>query len=260
MKISIHSDLHLELQDLPVGFLSTVPDILILAGDIHYAKENKLISFLEELLSQYESMQILFVFGNHEFYRHDNMLAAEERLKQQAESYERLHILQCDSVCINGVRFLGCTSWSDFESVRESEREVSKLESQHRINDFRVIGTGDNKIFTVDDCISFGKKHRAWLERELDKDFDGKTVVITHFPPSIALSHPLYPVEGNPLTGYFVCNNQALIDRYQPDVWIFGHTHANYDTHSDKTRLVSNQKGYGRECQDSYESDKVIVL
>lgn len=109
MKISIHSDLHLELQDLPNGFLSTVPDLLILAGDIHYAKEDELKFFLEELLSQYESMHILFVFGNHEFYRHNKMLAAEERLKQQAELHERLHILQCDSVCINGIRFLGCT-------------------------------------------------------------------------------------------------------------------------------------------------------
>jgi predicted phosphodiesterase len=41
MNVSLHSDLHLELQDLPAGFLSTVPDVLILAGDIHYAKDDK---------------------------------------------------------------------------------------------------------------------------------------------------------------------------------------------------------------------------
>lgn len=260
MKLGIHSDLHLEMQDLPVGFLSTVPEVLILAGDIHYTREDKLADFLLELLEIHHSMQILFVFGNHEFYRNNNMHAAEDRLKALAAGQKRLHVLQCDSVILGGIRFLGCTSWPTFESVPKAERGVSARNVAECINDFRLIGRGGDKLFTVADCIELGKEQQRWLESELQKDFSGQTVVVTHFPPSVSLANPRFPTEGNPLLGYFNCANQHLIDRYQPDVWVFGHTHANFDIMSGNTRLISNQKGYGRECKDSYQVGKEITL
>jgi predicted phosphodiesterase len=231
--------------------------VLILAGDIHYTKEYKLAEFLAALFEKHHEMQIIFVFGNHEFYRHGNMLAAEARLKDLAITQERLHVLQCSSVVIGDVRFLGCTSWPTFESVPKAERGMSAREAEKYINDFHLIGMGNDKIFSIDDCIELGKQHRKWLDSELQKDFSGKTIVVTHFPPSLSLAHPGYPLEGNPLTGYFMCANQDLIDKYQPDIWVFGHTHANYDIMSGKTRLISNQKGYGRECKGSYQPENI---
>jgi Icc-related predicted phosphoesterase len=223
-------------------------------------KTTSLADLLVGWLETHQALQIILVVGNHEFYHHPNMPAAEDRLKDLAKTQTRLHVLQCDSVVIAGVRFLGCTSWPTFESVPPADRELSARLAAECINDFRLIGMRNNKRFTVADCIELGNQQRAWLDSELQNDFSGKTVVVTHFPPSVSLFNPRYPVAGNLLTGYFLGANQDLIDRYQPDVWVFGHTHANHDTLSGKTRLLSNQKGYGQECQSSYDPHNRIDL
>jgi hypothetical protein len=41
----------------------------------------------------------------------------------------------------------------------------------------------------------------------------------------------------------FVSDLSALIERYQPDVWIYGHTHKSDATKIGMTRMISNAKG-----------------
>jgi Icc-related predicted phosphoesterase len=38
---------------------------------------------------------------------------------------------------------------------------------------------------------------------------------------------------------------RQLIQKHQPDLWIFGHTHVSCDIKIGATRVVSNSKGYG---------------
>ncbi len=79
MKIAPHSDLHLDFQQIPKGWLKTVPDILILAGDI--IRIDRSVAFLNDLANQYKDMQILYISGNHEYYHIDDMLLAEKEIK-----------------------------------------------------------------------------------------------------------------------------------------------------------------------------------
>jgi hypothetical protein len=56
--------------------------------------------------------QHIYVAGNHEYYHHDIEIL-DNHLFELAEK-SKLNYLQRTSVVIQGVRFLGCTLWTDF--------------------------------------------------------------------------------------------------------------------------------------------------
>jgi predicted phosphodiesterase len=254
--IALHSDLHLERQILPIDWLEEVPDILILAGDIIRIDES--YKFLTYLADKYKDMQILYVTGNHEYYDIENMLEAERILKTSLKEHDQIHFLQNDSIEINGIRFLGTTGWSRMLSLGIEKQLEAKYLVGYSINDFRLIGYED-RIFNVDDCIELGEQQYEWLKAELSKESDCKhTVVITHFSPSLKLRNTQFPIDE--LSAYFHASFDDLIEEYQPDMWMFGHTHANFDIQIGKTRVLSNQKGYGRECINSYQPNLFITL
>ena len=254
--IALHSDLHLERQCLPKDWLTNVPDILILAGDIIRIDES--YQFLTYIEKKYESTHIIYVTGNHEYYDIEDMLGAEKALHEMLKPHKRIHFLQNDAIDINGIRFLGTTGWSRMLSLSKDREIEDKYSISYAINDFRLIGYQD-RIFTVDDCIELGEQQYAWLKSELQKPTSCQsTVVITHFAPSLSVRNLTFPL--NEICAYFHASFDDLIEKYQPDMWMFGHTHANFDTQIGKTRLMSNQKGYGRECINSYQPNLLITL
>ena len=53
------------------------------------------------------------------------------------------------------------------------------------------------------------------------------------------------------------------IEKYQPNHWVYGHTHECDDQTLDSTRIVSNQRGYphsrtGFECE-GFDPDGVLI-
>ena len=254
--IALHSDLHLELQRRPTAWLSTIPDILILAGDISYIDRVELL--LVELIDRHAELQIIYVTGNHEYYGCKDMLNAEDALKASLDAYDRIHFLQCDTVELFNIRFIGCTGWPRMLSLgKDKQQQASKVVGQS-INDFYQIGMGD-RTFTTDDCIQLGEQQYRWLEQTLSTPTPCKhTVVITHFAPSLKVANPKYPIDE--MSAYFYSAFDALIEKYTPDVWAFGHTHANFDLHMGATHVISNQHGYGKECLGSYLVNGVLTL
>jgi len=79
------------------------------------------------------------------------------------------------------------------------------------------------RSFAPADALELHRQSRAWLEGELAKAFAGPTVVVTHHAP-----HP-NSVESrfraDPVTPAFVSDLSLLIERWQPHLWIHGHTH-----------------------------------
>jgi len=254
--IALHSDLHLELQHRPTGWLNTVPDILILAGDISYIDRIELL--LIELIDLHTDLQVIYITGNHEYYGNEDMLEAEVVLKSSLDAYERIHFLQRDTVELYNIRFIGCTGWSRMLSLgKDKQQQASRVVGQS-INDFYQIGMGD-RTFTTDDCIRLGEQQYKWLDKTLSTPTPCEhTVVITHFAPSLKVANPNYPVDE--MSAYFCSSFDDLIETYQPDIWAFGHTHANFDLHMGPTRILSNQHGYGQECQSNYQPNRIIEL
>ena len=255
--IALHSDLHLELQNIPAGWLSSdVPDVLILAGDISYI--DRIERFLVELTDQHSELQVIYITGNHEYYGSEDMLKAEDALKASLDASDRIHFLQCDTIELFNIRFIGCTGWPRMLSLgKEKQQQASKVVGQS-INDFYKIGMG-YKTFTTDDCIELGEQHYKWLEQTLATPTAcEQTVVITHFAPSLNVANPNYPIDE--MSAYFYASFDPLIEKYQPAIWAFGHTHANFDICMGLTRVISNQHGYGRECKGSYQTNRVLSL
>jgi len=254
--IWLHSDLHLELQNLPTGFLNTVPDILILAGDISYI--SRIERLLVRLTGLCAELQVIYITGNHEYYGNEDMLKSENELKASLSGYERIHFLQCDTVELFNIRFIGCTGWPRMLSLgKNKQQQASKIIGQS-INDFYQIGMGDKK-FTTDNCIELGEHQYKWLEKTLSTPTRCEhTVVITHFAPTLKVANPKYPIDE--MSAYFYSAFDDLIEKYQPDLWVFGHTHANFDLQVGPTRVISNQHGYGKECSGSYRVHGALTI
>ena len=98
MKIHLLNDLHIEFGD----FVPPVADadVVILAGDIGVG-----LGALPWVDRCFPDKPVIYVPGNHEYYRHDLNLI--EALKHKAPDH--VHVLDNDVVEINGVRFLGST-------------------------------------------------------------------------------------------------------------------------------------------------------
>jgi hypothetical protein len=60
------------------------------------------------------------------------------------------------------------------------------------------------------------------------------------------------------LNRFFLCDMSGLIERVQPPLWCFGHTHDAVDKDVGATRLLCNPRGYPSEGRQGYQ-DKLVV-
>lgn len=81
---------------------------------------------------------------------------------------------------------------------------------------------------------------QQWLRATLSLPFDGPTVVVTHFAPTLHSADPRYGL--SPGTAGF-CNG---LDELLPlaDLWLHGHLHCPTDIQLGRCRIVANPLGY----------------
>jgi len=251
MKIQLASDLHLELLNyrrgvsytasssrdfLPRRLIGPVPgaDVLVLAGDIADG------AYACTLFADWPSerrVPIIYVAGNHEFYGHP-IEPIYDKLHEGA-ALNNIHVLENDSVVIDGVRFLGTTLWTDYRlRFNRTQRQLMEY-CGTRLNDHFRIRTGRH-AFTTNDALERHEIARAWLEAELEKPFDGKTVVVSHHAPHPLSVHPRYI--GNQLNAAFVSDLADLMPNV--DLWLHGHVHDSFDYQVGRCRVVANPSGY----------------
>ncbi len=247
MKIQVLSDLHIEFGNFFVP--ETDADVVVFAGDIGVG-----IDGLRWIESQEIDKPIIYVLGNHEFYNHDIKIA-DEIVKSAAEN---IHVLIDDAVEINGVRFLGCTLWTDFLLFGQIEQYFALQNAKKNMADFEVI-KNNGRRFSPDDSINLHDKSRDWLEGMLSIPYKGKTVIVTHHLPSSKSVHPRFAK--NLLTPAFASNLEDLMDKERVALWVHGHTHDAYDYEIYGTRVICNPRGYfGYERTEDYKSDLVIEI
>lgn len=242
MRIRVFSDLHLEAA--PFDPPPADADVVVLAGDIHNGPAG--VQWAQRAFAQ----PVVYVSGNHEPF--DAEFHATAAALRAAAAGSNVHVLDCDEAVLGGVRFLGCTLWTDFELHGESGRGIA-IETMHRTApDFRIIAFGD-RAFAPADWLALHRAHRAWLEERLATTFPGPTVVVTHFLPHPAsitaefATHPLNPG--------FASRLEPLVAR--ATLWVHGHTHAASDYRIGGARVVCNPRGYPGE-QTGFRADLVV--
>jgi Icc-related predicted phosphoesterase len=247
MKIHILNDLHIEFGDFSIP--ETDADIIVLAGDIGVG-----LGGLDWLHTQHIKKPIIYVLGNHEYYRHDLNLIRNIRENAAAN----IHVLNDSVAEIDGVRFLGSTLWTDFEFLGEADKYFAIQHAKERMADFSLIEM-DGKPFTPEDSIALHYKSRAWLESMFEKPFQGKTVVVTHHAPSAGSVHPRYT--NNLLSPAFVSNLEAMMEDNRIALWLHGHMHDVFDYDVFGTRIMCNPRGYmNHEETSGFVPDLVVAI
>lgn len=248
MKILALSDLHLEFSNLTPSDVEV--DVIVLAGDIW--KNNHGIYWAR---ATWPDKPIVYVAGNHEFYKRDR-LDVLKNLRAAAEEQE-VHFLENDEVVIDGVRFLGCTLWTDF-CLFGVERQNECMEiARERLSDFSVISQ-NGLTFTPEDSLLLHHESIHWLSNKLfNETFQGKTVVVTHHCPSWQSVAERY--QSDPLSACFASRIEQLLGK--SELWIHGHTHDSFDYEVSGTRVICNPRGYllrGALENLSFDLEKVL--
>ena len=277
MRLQLFSDLHLERYPHFVPDVREDTDVVILAGDIgSYQSSSRLggddfgLERFSPLRPGASPARVLYIPGNHEF---DGLefIDAEARLRATCA---RLGIewLDRETLVVEHVRFIGTTLWSDFDALALQEQELTK-QLQRREKAFRAANYYLSKNTTLkngEPVLAEGIRAmsldcQAWLREALAVPFDGVTVAVTHFAPSLQSADPRYGL--TPGTAGF-CN---ALDGLFPlaDVWIHGHLHCandylvkgNEDGRDWSCRVVANPLGYlSKGEQDAFRKDLVIEL
>lgn len=235
MEIALYSDLHREIKKWEAPTIADNVEVVILAGDI--GSHTHGLNWAERA---FPGQQVIYVAGNHEYYGgHLGML--REFQKPRAA---HVHFLEKQTFEYNGVRFLGCTLWSGFELYGPDGIKNGMSTAGYSINDYWSIYGRGGKLLDPHDTRNLFKKATAWLEEELSKPFDGKTVVITHFAP-----HPKCVAEkyaGEALTPFFVSDLTHTIRKHKINAWCYGHTHSNIRFVDEESGclVTTNQLGY----------------
>ena len=196
---------------------------------------------------------VLYVPGNHEF----DALDYEETYVRLRLTCERLGItwLEREVVSIGRVRFVGTTLWSDFDALAAREPDATR-QMQQRGKAYRTANYYLNKNTTLkagEPVLAEGIRDmalqcQAWLRAALGVPFDGKTVAVTHFAPSLLSADPRYGLTAG--TAGF-CN--AIDDLFPlAQVWMHGHLHCFNDyvvkggdeDAAWSCRVVANPLGY----------------
>lgn len=243
MKIQLLSDLHLELgHHTPYDHYrpaKTDADVIVLAGDIgHFS----LAAPWAEELAQAHGKPVVYVPGNHEYYG-DCYNQIQQRLHTSSAS-NGLHLLDETCIEIQGVRFLGATLWSNFESSGEDHVETLMCQAAVYVNDFHVIKRGKNK-FSTRDARYYCYRATGYLREQLmiAQADDQPTVVVTHFAPLLASLGP--GTGGERLHRSYWCNDLPQLMGYA-SLWLHGHLHHSVDYDVNGTRCVSNPRGHCR--------------
>jgi len=258
MKIHLISDIHNEIQSVNTP-MPVDTDVVVLAGDIHAGVEG-----VDWAQNNYGTdVPIVYVAGNHEFYQHDLSLVKEIT---EAAAGTNVHFLDNGSTVIDGVRFIGSTLWTSFNDWSD-QKTINFLHDN--MNDYgRIKGVfffdeDKNRMVEAqkfDPALTeklFAENHfrlrpvmtyllhkeaMRYLEKSVEEEFDGKTVLLTHHAPSYkSVGDDKLAYEDGYATSleYFICKHKASID-----VWFHGHLHKPVHYWIDGVPIVSNPRDY----------------
>jgi predicted MPP superfamily phosphohydrolase len=226
MSIDLISDIHLEFAPWT---LNQTGDILVIAGDLGRAIDESYKIFLADVAQKYR--HVILISGNHECYKTtiDN---GEAQIRNAVADLPNVHYLQCESIVIDEIEFLGCTLWSHLDTRLWS------------INDGCSI-----KKFSIKQYKELHRTHRDWLTERLNEPTSRKRVVVTHHLPSYKCIDPKYVND---------CSNQFFashLDDLVPKatLWLAGHTHSPITCQIGGTFVFINPRGYPGENPGDYE-------
>jgi len=250
MKIQYCSDLHLEFKENK-EFLNENPlkpsgEILVLAGDIvPFAVMRKHNYFFDYVSANFS--ETYWLPGNHEYYHSDIAEYSDLKLR---EIRSNVFLLNNTVIEKDNLRLVFSSLWSHIN-------EQNQWAIQQSISDFHVIKFNKERLLPFqfnelhEECLSF-------LKKELQGDYAGNTLVVTHHVPTF-LNYP-EKYKGSNLNEAFGVELFDFIDNSKVDYWVFGHHHVNVGPFNiGKTNMLTNQLGYIRHNENDGFDNKTHI-
>lgn len=285
MKLQLLSDLHLEANPGFVAEPANGADLLVLAGDIGSYQLRRDGSAMQEPdwglqrfspLPQFAGWPtpVVYVPGNHEY----DALDVDTTHTALRASCARLgiHWLEREVITLGTVRLIGTTLWSDYDALAAQPEPQTKpgaagsakakpiarapvdamthrlrqREKAFRAANFylsKMNGRRHGALFDAAAMRDLALECQDWLRGALGQPFEGQTVVVTHFAPTLHSADPRYGL--SPGTAGF-CN---ALDDLLPlaDVWLHGHLHCPTDQQVGRCRIVANPLGYANKNEQA---------
>ena len=276
MKIQLLSDLHLEVHPHWLPTPAPGADVLVLAGDIGSYQAGSLLQDNDFGLARFSPLHgwptpVFFVPGNHEYDTQD-FDAAHARLRETAE---RLGMtwLEREAVVLKGVRFVGTTLWTDFDALAPKPgtmagsgpatanllaQQLKARDKASRAANYylrKALVTRHGEPWLAPGLREQALLCQAWLANALAEPFDGPTIAVTHFAPSLKSADVRYGL--TPGTAGF-CN---ALDELLPlaQLWLHGHLHAPSDYVHQGCRVVANPLGYVRKNEQAAFKPQILI-
>lgn len=258
MKLQLLSDLHLESEDFEPR-PAPGAEVLVLAGDIDASWQR-----FERFAGW--PVPVLFVAGNHEFDGRE-LSQAWPALRAEARRLGWT-LLERDTTIVEDragrrVRFVGTIRWSDFDLFGEVRRAAAMRAAAYFMR--LMQSKRDGVEFDAEGVREESLACRAWLEGALAEPARGcweKTVVITHFAPSLRSADPRYGQQ--PGTASFCNADDDLVPL--ADLWLHGHLHCRHDYQVPRpghkpTRVICQARGLVAKGEDlGFDADRLIEV
>lgn len=274
MKIAYYSDLHIDMAGttkitLPVKQLvADDVDVIVLAGDLSNRAYDT-ANFIEDTLIQLKAegvagvtMPVIFVPGNHEFYKTPIDLS-EEIFLDLSRKYANFHFLSSDKspVMISDgdnppVAFIGDILWTDFLLNRTQRSSMER--AQYGMSDYSAIyvdfygGDKWTPYHSRDHHRDAMMNLQDSISKIRDKSSITRIVVVSHHAPTEQSIHEQYKQSAwsdlNPAYASGILDEDSISysKQFGSEViaWIHGHVHNSVDVVADGVRVVSNPRGY----------------
>ncbi|WP_213740427.1 metallophosphoesterase [Bradyrhizobium sp. dw_411] len=245
MKLQIMSDLHIDYPgSRSIPRLAPGVDAVVVAGDTCQG----LVQSIERLRRTYPSpTEIVMVAGNHELW--SNKLSFDEHFDagHAAADMHRVHLLENAAQIVRGVRFLGATLWTSYDLYGPDVRDAAMHAAGAQMLDHKRIKWSRDpwKRFRPTEARILHQKSRMFFEEELARPHAGPSVCISHHAMTMDAIAPTH--QRSVLSAAYASEMQPMIDRFQPDLVVTGHTHHSIDLRRGRTRMISNPAGYAGE-------------
>jgi predicted phosphodiesterase len=226
---------------------------VILAGDITNKPKVRWTPALMDVRRITGEVPTYVIPGNHDYYQY--RFDAEDRLAHFA-ALGGAHFAQKTSVVFGDTRFLCATLWTDMELTlgREGQdwgRPQNEEFLGREMNDYRVIRIARSGFGPLrpSHTIQAHRDHRRWLEEELAKPWDGRTVMVTHHAP-----HPDVLRTDISHAAAYASDLSAIFEGpHAPDLALHGHSHDAEPTHVGRTPIQSVSLGYPDQLKNEDE-------
>lgn len=238
MHIQIISDLHLEFEEnrrwIKANPLIPVGEVLLIAGDIVTDQDSDLADdFYASLADKFPL--IITTMGNHEFYGGFLDYAYPSYEEKLGHNIYKLN----NAVNIyKDVKFIVSILWS---RVSDENKGLIK----NKLSDYHQIKSpSQEKInISVDDTNRLHHLSLDFIIKELEKPFNGKTVVMTHHIPSfetIGLDRRF----SNIREAFCTDLEDVMLTYPQIQLWVHGHAHDFSQIKLHNTIVTRNPLGY----------------